>query len=168
MRIEPVAPGSRPELADIERQILQERGRISALYQVLLNSAPLAQGWEALLTAIRNRARCPPAEGARHSAHRGAERGALRVRRSRAARAEGRRPEQAISALRSGGIPDTLPPLDRLVLELTDTMTGTSKCRMRCSSVSAQSSTTGSWSNWWRRLPHTTWCRVPRGAAHRH
>ena len=59
MRITPVEPGSRPELADLERQILQERGRISTLYRVLLNSAPLAQGWEALFTAIRNRASLP-------------------------------------------------------------------------------------------------------------
>jgi len=124
MRIEPVAPGSRPELADIERQILQERGRISALYQVLLNSAPLAQGWEALLTAIRNRASLPA--GLRELA-------ILRIAVLNGARYEfdahvphaqkAGVPEQAISALRSGGIPDTLPPLDRLVLELTDTMT---------------------------------------------
>ena len=56
MRIAPVEPGSRPELAELEGQILKERGRISTLYRVLLNSAPLTQGWEALFTAIRNRA----------------------------------------------------------------------------------------------------------------
>jgi AhpD family alkylhydroperoxidase len=53
-RIPPVVPGTRPELNAIEASILAERGRINLLYQVLLNSAPLAQGWEKLLTAIRN------------------------------------------------------------------------------------------------------------------
>jgi 4-carboxymuconolactone decarboxylase len=59
-RIPPVEPGTRPDLAAIERSILAERGRISELYQVLLNSAPLAEGWEKLLTAIRNRSSLPP------------------------------------------------------------------------------------------------------------
>jgi AhpD family alkylhydroperoxidase len=55
MRIEPVAPGTRLELAAQERQILAERGRIPPLYQVLLNSPPLAHGWEQMLSAVRNR-----------------------------------------------------------------------------------------------------------------
>ena len=59
MRIQPVEPGTRPELADIEAGILAERGRVSLLYQVLLNSPPLAQGWEQLLTAVRNRSSVP-------------------------------------------------------------------------------------------------------------
>jgi AhpD family alkylhydroperoxidase len=59
-RIPLVEPGTRPELASIERSIVAERGRISALYQALLNSAPLAEGWEKLLTAIRNRNSLPP------------------------------------------------------------------------------------------------------------
>jgi AhpD family alkylhydroperoxidase len=54
-RIPFVEPGTRPELADIERSIIAERGRISALYRALLNSAPVAEGWEKLLTAVRNR-----------------------------------------------------------------------------------------------------------------
>jgi 4-carboxymuconolactone decarboxylase len=54
VRVPLVVPGSRPELVSIERKILQERGRISLLYQVLLNSAPIAKGWEAMLTAVRN------------------------------------------------------------------------------------------------------------------
>jgi len=53
-RIPPVVPGTHPELKAIEASILAERGHINLLYQVLLNSAPLAQGWEKLLTAIRN------------------------------------------------------------------------------------------------------------------
>lgn len=58
-RIKPVEPGSRPELAAIEAGITAERGRVSLLYQVLLNSPPLAQGWEQLLTAVRNRSSVP-------------------------------------------------------------------------------------------------------------
>jgi alkylhydroperoxidase family enzyme len=49
-----VIEGTKPELKEIEARILLERGRISLLYQVLLNSAPIAQGWEAMLTAVRN------------------------------------------------------------------------------------------------------------------
>lgn len=55
MRISPVTPGSRPELAAVEARILAERGRISPLYQVLLNSPPIAHGWEQMLSAVRNR-----------------------------------------------------------------------------------------------------------------
>lgn len=58
-RIKPVEPGSRSELAAIEAGITEERGRVSLLYQVLLNSPPLAQGWEQLLTAVRNRSSVP-------------------------------------------------------------------------------------------------------------
>lgn len=58
-RIQEVVPGSRPELASIEANILKERGRISPLYQVLLNSPDIAKGWEALLTAVRNRSSLP-------------------------------------------------------------------------------------------------------------
>jgi len=59
-RIPLVEPGTRPELSSIEHSIVAERGRISALYRALLNSAPLAEGWEKLLTAIRNRSSLPP------------------------------------------------------------------------------------------------------------
>lgn len=55
MRITPIIPGTRPELAPVEQQILAERGRISELYQVLLNSPPIAHGWEQMLSAVRNR-----------------------------------------------------------------------------------------------------------------
>jgi len=124
MRLSPVVPGSRPELAELERQILRERGRISTLYRVLLNSAPLTQGWEALFTAIRNRASLParlrelailriamlngaPYEFDAHLPH--AQKAGV--------------PDAAIAALRTGAVSDTLAPLDRLVLELTDAMT---------------------------------------------
>ncbi|RYF65892.1 MAG: carboxymuconolactone decarboxylase family protein [Comamonadaceae bacterium] len=55
MRITPIAPGTRPELAAQELQITAERGRVSPLYQVLLNSPPIAHGWEQMLSAVRNR-----------------------------------------------------------------------------------------------------------------
>ena len=54
MRIEPIPPGSRPELAAQEAQISAARGRVSPLYQVLLNSPPIAHGWEQMLSAVRN------------------------------------------------------------------------------------------------------------------
>ena len=60
-RIGQVAPGSRPELVEIEKKIVEERGRVSPLYQTLLNAPEIAQGWEALLTAIRNRNSLHPA-----------------------------------------------------------------------------------------------------------
>lgn len=59
MRIQAIAPGTRPELAGIEAGIQAERGRVSLLYQVLLNSPSLAQGWEQLLSAVRNRSSVP-------------------------------------------------------------------------------------------------------------
>ncbi|MFY9509958.1 MAG: carboxymuconolactone decarboxylase family protein [Rubrivivax sp.] len=58
-RVPLVEPGTRPELAAIEQDILAQRGRISPLYQVLLNSAPIAAGWERLLTAVRRQTRVP-------------------------------------------------------------------------------------------------------------
>lgn len=59
MRIAAIVPGTRPELAAQESRILAERGRISPLYQVLLNSPPIAHGWEQMLSAVRNRNSLP-------------------------------------------------------------------------------------------------------------
>ena len=59
IRVPLVEPGTRPELAEIEQSILAQRGRISDLYRVLLNSGPLASGWEAMLTAVRNKSSVP-------------------------------------------------------------------------------------------------------------
>ena len=58
-RVLPVTPGERPELAAIEANMVAQRGAISPLYQMLLNSAPLATGWEQLLTAVRNQSSVP-------------------------------------------------------------------------------------------------------------
>src|SRR5439155_20973863 len=60
IRVPLVEPGSRPELAELERSILAARGGISPLYQALLNSPPIASGWEKLLTAVRNQTLVPP------------------------------------------------------------------------------------------------------------
>ena len=54
MRVAAIPPGSRPELAAQEAQISAARGRVSPLYQVLLNSPPIAHGWEQMLSAVRN------------------------------------------------------------------------------------------------------------------
>jgi AhpD family alkylhydroperoxidase len=59
-RVAPVAPGSRPELAELEARIRGARGRLSPLYQVLLNSPKLAAGWEHLFTVIRQQTAVPP------------------------------------------------------------------------------------------------------------
>lgn len=61
MRIAPIPPGTRPELAALEAQIQAARGRISPLYQVLLNSPRIAQGWEQMLSAVRNHNSLPAA-----------------------------------------------------------------------------------------------------------
>jgi AhpD family alkylhydroperoxidase len=61
VRVPLVQPGTRPELSAIEGTILAERGQISLLYQALLNSPPVASGWEKLLTAVRKQTQVPPA-----------------------------------------------------------------------------------------------------------
>jgi len=123
-RIPPVVPGTRPELASIESSILAERGHINLLYQVLLNSAPLAQGWEKLLTAIRNQNSIPadlremvmvrvavlnraPYEIAAHVPL------ALKAGVS----------EAKLEALRDDEPGTVFTPLERAVLALTDSMT---------------------------------------------
>ena len=58
-RVAPVAPGTRPELAELEARIRGARGRVSPLYQVLLNSPRLAAGWEHLFTVIRQQTSVP-------------------------------------------------------------------------------------------------------------
>ena len=58
----PLAPPAVSEAGKAaEAQILASRGRITPLYQVLLNSLPVARGWESLLTAIRQQMALDPA-----------------------------------------------------------------------------------------------------------
>lgn len=124
VRVPLVEPGTRPELAAIEARILAERGRVSLLYQVLLNSAPIASGWEQMLTAVRNHTGVPADlrelmilrvavlnraafEYDAHVPH--AQRAGLDAAR--------------IEAVREPGIAACYGPLERLVLELADAMT---------------------------------------------
>ena len=60
-RVPLVEPGTDPMVAALERKIVEVRGRISPLYQALLNSVPIAEGWEALLTAVRTKTSLRPA-----------------------------------------------------------------------------------------------------------
>jgi 4-carboxymuconolactone decarboxylase len=123
-RIPLVEPGTRPELASIEQSIVAERGRITVLYQALLNSAPLADGWEKLLTAIRNKSSVPPDLR---------EMAILRIAvLNRApfefeahlpvAKAAGVS-EEKLAALELPRIGEPFSPLERAVLALTDAMT---------------------------------------------
>jgi len=126
MRITPITPGTRPELAAQETQILAERGRISPLYQVLLNSPPIAHGWEQMLSAVRNRNSIPaglremvilrvavlnraPYEFDAHVPH------ALKAGVS----------QEVIDGLRAVPLAAGLPlsPAERVALRLTDAMT---------------------------------------------
>ena len=124
VRVPLVQPGTLPELAEIEARILAERGRVSLLYQVLLNSAPIASGWERLLTAVRNQTGIP------------ADLRELMILRvavlNRAAfefDAHVPHAERAgvsgakIAALREVVLPDLFAPDERLVLDLADAMT---------------------------------------------
>jgi 4-carboxymuconolactone decarboxylase len=60
MRLPPAAPNSSPAMSEAEAQIIQSRGHVSPLYQLLLHSPAIASGWEALLTAIRRRSALAP------------------------------------------------------------------------------------------------------------
>ena len=124
IRVPLVQPGTRPDLAEIEGRIMAERGRISLLYQVLLNSGPIASGWERLLTAVRNQTGVP---------------GDLReliilrvaVLNGAAFEFDAHVPhaqkagvsDQKIQAVREQALPDVFAPLERLVLQLADAMT---------------------------------------------
>jgi len=44
-----------PEVRELVDRIVAERGSVLHLYQMLLHSAPLAQGWLALMTAVRQK-----------------------------------------------------------------------------------------------------------------
>ena len=124
VRVPLVQPGTRPELAEIEERILAERGRISLLYQVLLNSEPIAAGWERMLTAVRNQTGVPAdlrelmilrvavlnGAGFEFDAHiPHAERAGVSAAK--------------IAATRETKLSSEFAPLELLVLELADAMT---------------------------------------------
>ncbi len=126
MRIAPVVPGTRPELAAQEAQIAAARGRVSPLYQVLLNSPPIAHGWEQMLSAVRNHNSLPASLR---------EMVILRVAVLNRAQYEfdahapiaaaAGVPAAAIEGLRHAVLVPDLPltEVERLVMDLTDTMT---------------------------------------------
>ncbi len=58
-RIPAITPGTRPALAALEAKIIAKRGRITPLYQHLLNSPVMAEGWEEFLSAVRQRNSLP-------------------------------------------------------------------------------------------------------------
>ena len=51
----PYANSSNPEIATVVERIERERGKVLNLYGMLLNSPPVAEGWLAFLTAIRQK-----------------------------------------------------------------------------------------------------------------
>ncbi|WP_304306783.1 carboxymuconolactone decarboxylase family protein [Pseudacidovorax intermedius] len=124
IRVPLVQPGTRPELGEVEARIMAERGRISLLYQVLLNSPAIAAGWEAMLTAVRNRTgiaadlrelvilRVAVLNGAafEFDAH---------IPHAQKAGVS----DAKIAAVRESELAEAFSPLERLVLELTDCMT---------------------------------------------
>lgn len=126
MRIQAIRPGTRPELAALEARIQGARGRISPLYQVLLNSPPVAQGWEQMLSSIRNHNSLPA--GLREMI-------ILRVAVINRAPYEfdahvphalaGGVPQATIDALRLPSLPTgpSLSPVEAVALEYADTMT---------------------------------------------
>jgi AhpD family alkylhydroperoxidase len=59
-RITPAPAATTAAGREIEARIVRARGSISALYAVLLNSLPVAEGWESLLTAIRQKTQLRP------------------------------------------------------------------------------------------------------------
>lgn len=123
-RVPPVIPGTRSDLAAIEASIAAERGGIPLLYQVLLNSAPIAEGWEKMLTAVRNRSGLPASLR---------EMVILRVavlnrapyefEAHRPVALQSGVPEAKIEALRSPELGAAFMPLERSVLDLADAMT---------------------------------------------
>jgi len=116
VRVPLVQPGTRPELAEVEQRILAERGRVSLLYQVLLNSEPIASGWEHLLTAVRKQTSVP------------ADLRELMILRvavlNRAAfEFDAHVPHAERAGVAAEKIAALFSPTEQLVLELTDAMT---------------------------------------------
>ncbi|WP_408593465.1 carboxymuconolactone decarboxylase family protein [Limnohabitans sp.] len=58
-RLHPITPGTQPALAELEAKIVAKRGKVTPLYQYLLNSPDMAQGWEEFTRAVRQRNSLP-------------------------------------------------------------------------------------------------------------
>ena len=57
----PYADLNNPEAKPLVERIVAERGQVLHLYQMLLQSPPVASGWLNFLTAIRQKSSLPPA-----------------------------------------------------------------------------------------------------------
>jgi len=127
IRVPLVEPGTKPELAAIESRILAERGRVSLLYQALLNSPPIAAGWERLLTAVRNQTAVPADLRELMILRVAVLNGAAFEFDAHVPHAEQAGVGAAkIAALRSVVLPEgaeAFAPIERLLLEVTDAMT---------------------------------------------
>ncbi len=55
----PYADLARPDVQPLVQRIVTERGSVLHLYQMLLHSPPLAEGWLAFLTAVRQKLDLP-------------------------------------------------------------------------------------------------------------
>lgn len=55
----PYAPIDDPGLRDLVGRIVAQRGEVPHLYQMLLHSPPIAEGWLQLMTAVRQKASLP-------------------------------------------------------------------------------------------------------------
>lgn len=124
IRVPLVQPGTRPELAEIEARIMAERGRVSLLYQVLLNSGPIASGWERMLTAVRNQTGVPADLRELVILRVAVLNGATFEYEAHVPHAEmaGLSAEK-IQAVKRVALSNVFSPPERLVLELTDAMT---------------------------------------------
>ncbi len=57
----PYSDPNRPEASALAARVIEERGSILHLYAMLMHSIPVAEGWLAFLTAIRQRCALPGA-----------------------------------------------------------------------------------------------------------
>jgi AhpD family alkylhydroperoxidase len=119
----PYADPSRAPAALVER-IVAERGSLLHLYQMLLHSPPLAEGWLAFFTAVRQRSSLPGAlrelvimrvAQLNHAPYEAAQHAPI-------ARREGLS-EQQLAQLERWADSAAFTPQQRAVLELTDGMT---------------------------------------------
>ena len=124
IRVPLVEPGTRPELAEIEGRIMAERGRVSLIYQVLLNSGPIASGWERMLTAVRNQTGVPADLRELMILRVAVLNGAAFEFDAHVPHAQKAGVSQLkIDAVRDLGLSSHYEPIERLVLELADRMT---------------------------------------------
>lgn len=120
----PYADLSDPALRPLVDRIVAERGSVLHLYQMLMHSPPLAEGWLDYLTAVRQRCSLP-----------GALRELVIMRVAVLNRAPYEADQHAPIALKEGvtqrqldaladwAASEAFDPLQRAVLQLTDTMT---------------------------------------------